>query len=273
MRGRTHSKAAIALVLAAALGAWSCGDQDADDPQQIDEGREIFRYDTFGDERFWTDTLRMHEVIEAAVDPTTALSVGLKVDADALPPGILQTADLTSPATTVALLKLERRGGRQGHGGQRRRPRPAHPGRHHVRALPLDRRQLGDARHRPAARRLGQPRPEPGRDHRALARADRRRRRPSTTRGDRAATIRASTSTGRTCRSSSRPRTGCATSPLATYTGDGDISYWNTYVAVTQMGGQGSFVDERIGVNRQLPAGTPDLVTPKLPALRATSTA
>ena len=48
----------------------------------------------------------MNEVIAQAVDPTTALSVGLKVDADALPPGILKTADLKSPATTVALLKL-----------------------------------------------------------------------------------------------------------------------------------------------------------------------
>ena len=48
----------------------------------------------------------MHEVVESTVDPTTALAVGLKVDADALPPGILGTVDLTSPATTVALLKL-----------------------------------------------------------------------------------------------------------------------------------------------------------------------
>ena len=70
------------------------------------EGREIFRHDTFGDERLWTDVLRMHEVIESAVDPTTALSVGLKVDSEVLPPGLLQSADLKSPATTVALIKL-----------------------------------------------------------------------------------------------------------------------------------------------------------------------
>ena len=70
-------------------------------------GREIFRFDTFGNERFWTDTLRMHEVIQSAVDPLTALAVGLKVDADALPPGILTQVDLTDPATTVALLELD----------------------------------------------------------------------------------------------------------------------------------------------------------------------
>jgi len=77
----------------------------------VEQGRDIFRFDTFGDEAFWTDTLRMHEVIAAAVDPVTALSVGLKVDADALPSAVVKgikdgSVDLTSPATTIALLKL-----------------------------------------------------------------------------------------------------------------------------------------------------------------------
>ena len=78
----------------------------AQEPIPPSSGKDIFRFDTFGNETFWTDTLRLHETITKAVDPTTALSVGLKVDADALPPGILKTADLKSPATTVALLKL-----------------------------------------------------------------------------------------------------------------------------------------------------------------------
>src|SRR5678816_1049609 len=52
------------------------------------EGKSIFRFDTFGDETFWTDTLRMHEVIRTSVSPNTALSVGLKVDADALPEAV-----------------------------------------------------------------------------------------------------------------------------------------------------------------------------------------
>ena len=51
-------------------------------PDQLAEGKQTFRFDTFGDETFWTDTLRMHEVIQAAVSPQTALAVGLKVDAD-----------------------------------------------------------------------------------------------------------------------------------------------------------------------------------------------
>lgn len=82
-----------------------------DDPALTARGKDIFRFDTFGDETFWTDTLRMHEVIQSAVDPTTALSVGLKVDTDSLPPAVVQgiqngSISLTSPATTVALLKL-----------------------------------------------------------------------------------------------------------------------------------------------------------------------
>ena len=82
-----------------------------DDPALIARGKDIFRFDTFGDETFWTDTLRMHEVISAAVDPTTALSVGLKVDTDSIPPAVVAgiqngSISLTSPATTVALLKL-----------------------------------------------------------------------------------------------------------------------------------------------------------------------
>ena len=72
----------------------------------VADGQRIFRFDTFGDEQLWTDTLRLHEVIEKTVDPTTALTVGLKVDADVLPPGILKKVDLKSPATTVALLKM-----------------------------------------------------------------------------------------------------------------------------------------------------------------------
>ena len=44
--------------------------------QLVAEGLRVFRYDTFGDEQFWTDKLRLHEVIEKSVDPTTALQSG-----------------------------------------------------------------------------------------------------------------------------------------------------------------------------------------------------
>ena len=77
---------------------------------QVEEGRQIFRFDTFGDEEFWGSMLRLHEAIQT-VSPRTALAVGLKVDVDALP-GALKSdlrhgrVDLDDPANTVALLKL-----------------------------------------------------------------------------------------------------------------------------------------------------------------------
>lgn len=90
----------FALALASAVG-------------QVEQGRPgqaIFRFDTFGDEQLWTDVLRMHEVI-ATVPPATALAVGLKVDAEALPPAVKAAlragkVDLTNPAVTVELLRL-----------------------------------------------------------------------------------------------------------------------------------------------------------------------
>ena len=84
------------------------------------DGRETFRFDTFGDEVFWGDTLQLHQAIKGAslggvgpgISPTTALSLGLKVDLDALPQPLINQlrqgkVDLSDPATTVALLKLD----------------------------------------------------------------------------------------------------------------------------------------------------------------------
>jgi hypothetical protein len=78
--------------------------------RMVDEGRQTFRFDTFGDEAFWGGTLRLHEAI-ATVSPKTALGVGLKVDLDALPSDLQQQlsegkVNLDDPATTLALLKL-----------------------------------------------------------------------------------------------------------------------------------------------------------------------
>jgi len=103
------------LALFAIVGCTVQTGDVADDLKRApSSGQRIFRYDTFGDEQKWTDTLRMHEVIASAVSPQTALAVGLKVDADAVPPEVLASADLTSPATTVALLGLNAVVGVQG---------------------------------------------------------------------------------------------------------------------------------------------------------------
>ena len=86
--------------------------------QMIVQGRQIFRFDTFGDEAFWGDALMLHLAIEGAnfggvgagISPATALALGLKVDADALSQKLIQQlkqgrVDLNDPAVTLALLK------------------------------------------------------------------------------------------------------------------------------------------------------------------------
>lgn len=105
--------AVVFAIAAVAFSIVSCNDDGPGGPSAADiaAGKDIFRFNTFGDEKFWTDTLHMNTVVQSAVDPTTALSVGLKVDADTLPPAVLQAieagqVDLHSPATTVTLLKL-----------------------------------------------------------------------------------------------------------------------------------------------------------------------
>ena len=96
--------------------------------QMADEGKQTFRFATFGDESFWGDTLRLHEAIEGqklggvgpGVSPATALAVGLKVDVDALPASVIAAlregkVDLNDPATTLLLLKADAVVGLTGH--------------------------------------------------------------------------------------------------------------------------------------------------------------
>jgi len=105
----------------AAAAAATANDQQINNNMQamFNQGRQIFRYDTFGDEAFWGDTLHLHQAIAGehlggvggGVSPKTALSVGLKVDADALPASLVEQikagkVNLDDPATTLALLKL-----------------------------------------------------------------------------------------------------------------------------------------------------------------------
>src|SRR5712691_3293300 len=114
---------ALALIAAVQSGVRRSAGFDAviDDNAQrlLREGRQIFRYDTFGDEAFWGDALQLHRAIAGekhggvgpGVSPKTALAVGLKVDLDALPTALQRQlragqVNLDDPATTLALLKL-----------------------------------------------------------------------------------------------------------------------------------------------------------------------
>jgi hypothetical protein len=96
--------------------------------RMIREGKRTFRFDTFGDEAFWGDTLKLHRAIEGkrfggvgpGVSPRTALAVGLKVDLDALPRDLVRQlqrgeVDLDDVAVTLALLQLNAVVGVTGH--------------------------------------------------------------------------------------------------------------------------------------------------------------
>jgi hypothetical protein len=95
----------IAISVAILVSAPSHGQS-----QSTADGKSIFRFDTFGDEQLWTDTLQIQQAIKN-VSPRTALSVGLKVDSDAIPPAVIDAikagqVNLDDPAVTIQLLKL-----------------------------------------------------------------------------------------------------------------------------------------------------------------------
>ena len=234
----------------------------ADAPHTLADGRQIFRFDTFGDESFWTDTLRLNEVVQSSVDPTTALSVGLKVDADALPPGILEKVDLKSPATTVALLKMNAVVGVVATVDSSS----------HITRLGITCALCHSTVDNSVMKGIGHRLDGwPNRDLNvgaiiALS--------PALTAPQKA--VYGSWGPGKY---DPRYNVDGKNTPLVlppafglsavrneTYTAEGPISYWNAYVAVTQMHGRGNFSDPKLGINI---VNTPDLVTSKLPALRA----
>jgi cytochrome c5 len=228
----------------------------------IADGREAFRFDTFGNEQFWTDTLRLHEVIEQSVDPTTALNVGLKVDSDALPPGLLVQADLTRPATTVALLKLNAIVGVKAEVDAD----------NHITSLgitcALCHSTVDDAVAPGIGHRLDG---WPNRDLNvgaivalsAVLSAEQQAVYNSWGPGmyDPRYNV-----DGKSTPLVIPPAYGLADVTNMTYSADGPMAYWNAYVAVTQMHGQGNFSEARLDIHiRQ----TPDFVTPRLAALGA----
>jgi mono/diheme cytochrome c family protein len=242
-----------------------------DDPNLIAAGKGIFRFDTFGDETFWTDTLRMHEVIRSAVDPTTALSVGLKVDTDSLPPAIVAgiqngSISLKSPATTVALLKLNAVVGVKGTvstvGGQDVLTRVGitcalcHSTVDNSFAPGIGKRLDGWPNHdlNPGAIIALSSALTPA--QKAVYN--------SWGKGKYDARYNFDGKNGPTV---IPPAYGLKGVTSVTYTGDGaELAYWNRYVAVTQMHGHGSWVEPRLSENVQNP---PDMVASKLAALQA----
>jgi len=267
-RPRWAAFGALAGVAVLGTAFWSGA---ADVPKDPTSGKDVFRYDTYGDETFWTDTLRMHEVIAKAVDPTTALSVGLKVDADALPAGILKTADLKSPATTVALIKLNAVVGIKGtvvsEGGKDTLTRVGI-------TCALCHSTVDDSVMPGIGKRMdgwANRTLNPGAIIALSPALDAEKKKVYSSWGAGKYDPRYNQD-GKNGPVVIPPAFGLADVKNTTYTGDGDISYWNNYVAVTQMGGHGTFKEPRLKVNATtVPADEGkggDHVKPKLPVLR-----
>lgn len=252
------SCAALAMIALAA-----CDDSPirVDDPDPPPGPQEVFRFETFGNETWWTDTLQMNQVIQGAVDPVTALSVGLKVDADAVPAGILASADLDDPATTVELIRLNAVVGVQGEvDGDGNLTRMGI-------TCALCHSTVDNSVMPGIGRRLdGWPNLDlnPGlivslspffQDAAAQA--------VLTSWGPGMFDPRFNVD-GLSDPVVIPPAYGLAGVALETYTGDGPVSYWNAYVAITQMHGHGDFTDPRIGVSVDWDE---DLVTPLLERL------
>ena len=264
----------VAAVLVSACG--SSGSRQPDDSTAdaalVAQGKQIFRFDTFGDESQWTDTLRMHEVIAAAVDPTTALAVGLKVDAEALPAAVVQgiqngSISLTSPDTTIALLKLNAVVGLQGKvetvGGKDTLTRVGvtcalcHSTVDNSFAPGIGKRLDGWPNRDLNPGAIIALSPAPSAPAKAVYNSWGKGKYDPRFNLD-----------GINGPQVIPPAYGLNGIHRITSTGDGeDIAYWNRYVGVTQMGGHGSFSEPRTGVN--VTNGTDDLITAKLPALQA----
>ncbi|HKF21699.1 MAG TPA: hypothetical protein VKE93_09025 [Candidatus Angelobacter sp.] len=269
----------------------------------LQQGRQIFRFDTFGDEAFWGDTLHLHQAIEGerlggvgpGVSPKTALAVGLKVDADALPADLVAQikagkVNLDDPATTLALLKLNSVVGVTGFFDQQGKLKSigiqcalCHSTVDDSFTKGIGHRLDGWANRdlnvgaivslapnlQPVADLLGVDGPTvkkvlaswgPGKYDAELD-VDGKAFRPD---GKPAATLLPAAF-------------GLAGVNLHTYTGWGSVPYWNAYVANTQMHGKGRFFDPRLAT-AQFPVAVkagfgdvrnqPDLITSKLAALQ-----
>lgn len=277
--------------------------------EQIQDGKEIFRRDTFGDEAFWGDALRLHEAIAGSANggvgsglsPKAALTVGLKVDVEALPSKLrndLQKGrvDLDAPATTLALLKLDAVVGVRGFfddSGRRLRSvgitcALCHSTVDNSFAPGIGRRLDGWA-----ARDLNvgaiialAPNVQPLVDllrivdptiDATTVRTVLRSWGPGKFDAELLMDGKAFRPDGKSAATLIPPAFGLAGVNLHTWTGWGSVTHWNGFVATLEMQGQGTFFDPRLNDSIKFPiaaqAGfadvrrTPDLITSKLAPL------
>lgn len=278
------------------------------------QGQNTFRYDTFGDEAFWGDTLQLHQAIQGeqfggvgpGVSPATALAVGLKVDVDALPKSLVKKlqagkVDLTSPATTLALLKLNSVIGITGFFNEDGSLKSigiqcalCHSTVDDSFAPGIGHRLDGWANRdldvgtivslapnlQPVADLLGVDVPTvktvlaswgPGKFDAELFLDGKAFNPQQVTDG-------VVTGTNVSAATLLPPAFGLAGVNLHTYTGWGSVTYWNAFVANLEMHGQGTFYDPRLNDPVKFPVAaragfgnvrnSPDLITPKLADLQ-----
>jgi cytochrome c5 len=265
-----------ALFVGSGLGLMiACSDDGPAGPEPLDpglvtQGKDIFRFDTYGNETFWTDTLRIHDVITSAVDPTTALSVGLKVDAEALPAEVVQgiqngSISLTDPTSTVALLKLNAVVGLKGTvetvNGKDTLTRVGT-------TCALCHSTVNNSFAPGIGGRLdGWPNRDlnPGAVIALSAALTPEQKAVYNSWGPGKYDPRFNFD-GQNGPQVIPPAYGLLGINKITVTGDGgDVAYWNRYVGITQMHGHGSFSEPRLGISVNNP---PDLISSKLQALQ-----
>ena len=275
----------------------------------IEEGMRIFRFDTFGSEAFWGDALQLHRAIAGeknggvggGVSPKTALSVGLKVDAEALPAELVAgikagKVDLDDPATTLALLKLNAVVGVTGKFDPAGRIQSmgiqcafCHSNVDDSFAPGIGKRLDGWANRDLNVGAIVSlaPNLKPFTDLLAVDAATVKKVLASWGPGRYDAELdkdgKALRPDGKQAGTLIPPAFGLAGVNLSTWTGFGSMPYWNAYVAVTQMHGTGTFFDKRFADKDQYPVaaksgaaksasagntrGASDLTTAKLAAL------
>jgi hypothetical protein len=260
----------------------------------LKEGQHTFRFDTFGDEAWWGDTLHLHEAIEGAklggigpgVSPATALSLGLKVDLDALPPSLVQQikmgkVNLNDPAVTLALLQLNAVVGVTGHSNADGSLKSVgiqcalcHSTVDNALAPGIGHRLDGWAvaaapNLQPIADLLG--------TDQATVRTVLNSWGPGKFDAELLLDGKAFRPDGQPAASLIPPAFGLAGINLHTWTGWGSVPHWNALVANLEMHGKGNFDDSRLDNAAQFPIAAanhfghvqnnPDLITAKLAAL------
>jgi hypothetical protein len=307
MRYKNQTLVALSMTIIVALAQCRKNDDNLnnDNPSLVNEGKEIFRFDTFGDEDFWSGILHLDKAIAGSanggygsgVSPKTALAVGLKVDADSLPANVVAgiqagTIDLNNPATTLALLKLNAVVGVKANFDNLGSLNSigitcasCHSTVDNSFAPGIGKRLDGWPNRdlnvgaiisltdnaQPIANMLHVTEPTlrsvlsawgPGKFPAVLF-MDGKAQKPD---GTIAANL-------------IPAAFGLKGIELATYTGWGDISYWNAFVGTLEMHGKGTLIDPRLNDPAKYPIAvqnnfyntthTPDLITSKLPALKA----